>query len=224
MEPGTSKSTTEKEQKLFCKQPISCPWNTIQPYPPTTEKDEPTARSEKSNDKSCPSIQQSCNLFFYFLRLMQLFPDTHPATLHTVLCLCNNNFFYAVDKLLYARKCKSLYNHSQRSRRCPYDRPHCSYSDSRPKKSKVLDLKVLQKTSSAATTKTSKSSSAKETASASTSGNVYSSSHCTEKESTQSTSFSISETLEETSPDKTATASSQDNIDISIENSDIIII
>lgn len=37
---------------------------------------------------------------------MQLFPDTHPATLHTVLMLCKNDFYSAVDKMLYAKKCK----------------------------------------------------------------------------------------------------------------------
>ncbi|KAK4882816.1 hypothetical protein RN001_006135 [Aquatica leii] len=56
------------------------------------------------------SIEQSTNLFFHFLRLMQLFPDVHPATLHTTLVLCKNNFFCAVDKLLYAKRCKAVYN------------------------------------------------------------------------------------------------------------------
>lgn len=37
---------------------------------------------------------------------MQLFPDAHPATLHTVLMLCNNDFYSAVDTMLYAKKCK----------------------------------------------------------------------------------------------------------------------
>lgn len=41
---------------------------------------------------------------------MQLFPDVHPATLHTVMTICQNNFFAAVDKLLYAKKCKEVYN------------------------------------------------------------------------------------------------------------------
>ncbi|XP_030758974.1 uncharacterized protein LOC115884511 isoform X2 [Sitophilus oryzae] len=44
---------------------------------------------------------------------MQLFPDTHPATLHTVLTLSKNNFFYAIDKLLYAKKYKSNYTRKQ---------------------------------------------------------------------------------------------------------------
>lgn len=62
----------------------------------------------RSQDKPLPSIQQSSSQFFYFLRLMQLFPDTHPATLHTVLTLCKNDFFCAVDKMLYAKRCKLL--------------------------------------------------------------------------------------------------------------------
>lgn len=37
---------------------------------------------------------------------MKLFPDVHPATLHTVLAVNNNNFFLTVDKLLHAIKCK----------------------------------------------------------------------------------------------------------------------
>lgn len=57
-----------------------------------------------SQDRPVPSIQQSSSHFFYFLRLMQLFPNIHPATLHTVLVLCNNDFFPTVDKLLYAKK------------------------------------------------------------------------------------------------------------------------
>lgn len=40
---------------------------------------------------------------------MQLFPDVHPATLHSVMILCKNDFFGAVDKLLYAKRCKSYY-------------------------------------------------------------------------------------------------------------------
>ncbi|CAH0559522.1 unnamed protein product [Brassicogethes aeneus] len=67
----------------------------------------------RTHDKNCPSMQQSSSQFFYFLRLMQLFPDTHPATLHTVLTLCKNDFFCAVDKLLYAKRCKVMYNRRQ---------------------------------------------------------------------------------------------------------------
>lgn len=63
-------------------------------------------------------IQQSSSQFFHFLRLMQLFPEVHPATLHTVMSLCQNNFFAAVDKLLYAKKCKEVYN----SRKSLYQR------------------------------------------------------------------------------------------------------
>lgn len=40
---------------------------------------------------------------------MQLFPDVHPATLHSVMSLCKNDFFGAVDKLLYAKRCKNYY-------------------------------------------------------------------------------------------------------------------
>lgn len=56
---------------------------------------------------------------------MQLFPETHPATLHTVLTLCKNDFFCAVDKLLYAKRCKALYNRSQiMFKRCSSMRSH----------------------------------------------------------------------------------------------------
>ncbi|XP_017774809.1 PREDICTED: uncharacterized protein LOC108561405 [Nicrophorus vespilloides] len=54
-------------------------------------------------------IRHSSSQFFHFVRLMQLFPNVHPATLHTVMTLCKNDFFIAVDKLLYAKKCKELY-------------------------------------------------------------------------------------------------------------------
>lgn len=52
---------------------------------------------------------------------MQLFPETHPATLHTVLTLCENNFFRAVDKLLYAKHCKKMYNKTTQ-KRTPYQK------------------------------------------------------------------------------------------------------
>ncbi|XP_048517691.1 uncharacterized protein LOC109535940 [Dendroctonus ponderosae] len=60
-----------------------------------------------SNSYGMPIQQSPSTHFFYFLRLMQLFPDTHPATLHTVLTLSKSNFFLTIDKLLYAQKCKS---------------------------------------------------------------------------------------------------------------------
>lgn len=56
---------------------------------------------------------------------MQLFPETHPATLHTVLTLCKNDFFCTVDKLLYAKRCKALYHRSQVvNKKCPANRSH----------------------------------------------------------------------------------------------------
>lgn len=58
-------------------------------------------RTSEGNDNS--STQ-----FFHFIRLMQLFPEVHPATLHTVMTLCKNDFFSTVDKLLYAKRCKEL--------------------------------------------------------------------------------------------------------------------
>lgn len=45
---------------------------------------------------------------------MQLFPDVHPATLHTVLNLCKHDFFAAIDKLLYAKKCKQVFTSRQK--------------------------------------------------------------------------------------------------------------
>ncbi|CAH1126921.1 unnamed protein product [Ceutorhynchus assimilis] len=45
--------------------------------------------------------------FFHFLRLMQMFPETHPATLHTVLTMSRNKFLVAIDKLLYAQRSRN---------------------------------------------------------------------------------------------------------------------
>ncbi|KYB29456.1 hypothetical protein TcasGA2_TC032008 [Tribolium castaneum] len=122
----------QKNSRIFRMQPILCPWITSQPYHSSlcnknrasNQSSEPTLPNRflnnpwinkqmplgmpRSQDKQLPSIQQSSSQFFYFLRLMQLFPDTHPATLHTVLVLCKNDFFCAVDKMLYAKRCKLL--------------------------------------------------------------------------------------------------------------------
>ncbi|XP_063909871.1 uncharacterized protein LOC135127355 [Zophobas morio] len=121
----------QKTQKIFRMQPILCPWITSQPYHSSlwsknrsSNPSDPSLANRflnnpwinrqmplgmpRSQDKPLPSIQQSSSQFFYFLRLMQLFPDTHPATLHTVLVLCKNDFFCAVDKMLYAKRCKLL--------------------------------------------------------------------------------------------------------------------
>ncbi|KAF5276037.1 hypothetical protein FQA39_LY00833 [Lamprigera yunnana] len=87
--------------------PMHCQHNMINTHCPSNVQvncGQPTATMPY------PSIQQSTNLFFHFLRLMQLFPDVHPATLHTTLVLCKNNFFCAVDKLIYAKRCKAVYN------------------------------------------------------------------------------------------------------------------
>lgn len=46
---------------------------------------------------------------------MQLFPEVHPATLHTVLNLCKHDFFAAIDKLLYAKKCKQVFASGQQN-------------------------------------------------------------------------------------------------------------
>ncbi|CAH1373697.1 hypothetical protein MTP99_015074 [Tenebrio molitor] len=121
----------QKNQRIFRMQPILCPWITSQPYHSSLwnknrapNQNDPSLANRflnnpwinrqmplgipRSQDKPLPSIQQSSSQFFYFLRLMQLFPDTHPATLHTVLTLCKNDFFCAVDKMLYAKRCKLL--------------------------------------------------------------------------------------------------------------------
>ncbi|XP_044259248.1 uncharacterized protein LOC123007840 [Tribolium madens] len=122
----------QKNNRIFRMQPILCPWITSQPYHSSllnknrssNQTSDPTLPNRflnnpwinkqmplgmpRSQDKQLPSIQQSSSQFFYFLRLMQLFPDTHPATLHTVLVLCKNDFFCAVDKMLYAKRCKLL--------------------------------------------------------------------------------------------------------------------
>ncbi|KAJ8921995.1 hypothetical protein NQ315_008633 [Exocentrus adspersus] len=146
MEPAQSKSGQDNQnsQKPFCRQPITCPWDTNQPYPSTLNKNRAcdptgaktmlnipfTVEPRSINEKTCPSLQHSSSQFFYFLRLMQLFPETHPATLHTVLSLCKNDFFCAVDKLLYAKRCKALYSRSQGVfKRCAMNRthPYCSY-------------------------------------------------------------------------------------------------
>ncbi|KAG5888063.1 hypothetical protein JTB14_010039 [Gonioctena quinquepunctata] len=139
--------------KCFCRR---------KPYPSTLSKNRAvelsaseTSATDKQNHvepqpttKSCPSLQQSSSQFFYFLRLMQLFPETHPATLHTVLCLCKNDFFCAVDKLLYARRCKALYSRSQNVyRRYPHNRahPYCNYTEHcKNMKREKVDSKLQQ--------------------------------------------------------------------------------
>ncbi|XP_019868176.1 uncharacterized protein LOC109596995 isoform X2 [Aethina tumida] len=120
----------EKPRKKFCRHPIPqrtlCPWITSQPYPlpdkkrtKKSETDSITKQTGKTHmvvheaHKPCPSMQESSSHFFYFIRLMQLFPEVHPATLHTVMTLSKNNFFSAVDKLLYAKRCKAMYNKNQ---------------------------------------------------------------------------------------------------------------
>ncbi|KAF2884544.1 hypothetical protein ILUMI_21637 [Ignelater luminosus] len=81
--------------------------------------------------KPSASIQQSSSQFFHFLHLMQLFPDVHPATLHTVLVLCKSDFFRAVDKLLYAKRCKQIYNKRRSvlqacaTSKCNRHKPYC---------------------------------------------------------------------------------------------------
>nr|CAI5855947.1 unnamed protein product [Callosobruchus analis] len=126
------------QPKTCYSQPVmSCPWMAQQPHgaspgisrscdqsssrnmQPSSIAPDPTARSDRP--LGAPStLQTSSSHFFYFLRLMQLFPDTHPATLHTVLTLCKNDFFRAVDKLLYAKRCKTLYSRGMGViKRCP---------------------------------------------------------------------------------------------------------
>lgn len=69
---------------------------------------------KSSETHQCHSLQETSTQFFHFLRLMQLFPDVHPATLHTVLNLCKHDFFAAIDKLLYAKKCKQVFTSRQK--------------------------------------------------------------------------------------------------------------
>lgn len=67
---------------------------------------------------------------------MQLFPEVHPATLHTVMTICKNDFFSTVDKLLYAKRCKDfllkrrqalLPNAKGKARYQPYTpKPNCN--------------------------------------------------------------------------------------------------
>lgn len=52
---------------------------------------------------------------------MKLFPDVHPATLHTVLAVNKNNFFLTVDKLLHAIRCKQ-----QHSNQKDFSNKHCT--------------------------------------------------------------------------------------------------
>ncbi|XP_060524231.1 uncharacterized protein LOC132700733 isoform X2 [Cylas formicarius] len=116
-----------RNRTIFLNRPLQCPWITSQPYhfafafknnPNELEKKNQLVNNSMNTESTVDAcrplshetpIQQSSSHFFYFLRLMQLFPDTHPATLHSVLTLTKNNFFYAIDKLLYAKKCKSIY-------------------------------------------------------------------------------------------------------------------
>ncbi|VEN40214.1 unnamed protein product, partial [Callosobruchus maculatus] len=135
---STSGCSREACQPKTCySQPVmSCPWMAQQPHGaspglsrsceqsssrqmPSPLAPDPTARADRP--LAAPSsLQTSSSHFFYFLRLMQLFPDTHPATLHTVLTLCKNDFFRAVDKLLYAKRCKTLYSRGMGViKRCP---------------------------------------------------------------------------------------------------------
>ncbi|CAH1957258.1 unnamed protein product [Acanthoscelides obtectus] len=141
MNQGASSSSCNKETcqpKTCYSQPVmSCPWMTQQPHglTPGTSKSCDPASSRQMQSGPDPSarpdrplgpqssLQTSSSHFFYFLRLMQLFPDTHPATLHTVLTLCKNDFFRAVDKLLYAKRCKTLYSRGMGViKRCPTNR------------------------------------------------------------------------------------------------------
>ncbi|XP_066150148.1 uncharacterized protein [Euwallacea fornicatus] len=130
---------------MFKHQPIMCPWVSSQPYPSAEllknkldhlskkhSANNSSKKPENLSSTSCATLWKSSSSthFFYFLRLMQLFPDTHPATLHTVLTLSGHNFFFAIDKLLYAQKCKidlhrTLNGHGQTGgrRASPYPRP-----------------------------------------------------------------------------------------------------
>ncbi|KAK9874983.1 hypothetical protein WA026_005798 [Henosepilachna vigintioctopunctata] len=137
-------------KKETIKQPIICPWVPAQPYhSPLTSKNKNCGQKRKpnnqtngcvilnneSNSTECQktqerstffSMQQSSSQFFHFLRLMQLFPQTHPATLHTVLYLCKNDFFCAVDKLLYAKRCKMLYTNRRNQMQFTKNAAKCS--------------------------------------------------------------------------------------------------
>ncbi|XP_045465541.1 uncharacterized protein LOC123674644 [Harmonia axyridis] len=127
---------SQELKKDNTKQPVTCPWVANQPYPSSLSSKnrnggqkrnsnsqtnncinnhwEPSSSqngcSQHNENSTFSSMQQSSNQFFLFLRLMQLFPHTHPATLHSVLYICKNDFFCAIDKLLYAKRCKILYN------------------------------------------------------------------------------------------------------------------
>ncbi|XP_044756376.1 uncharacterized protein LOC123314956 [Coccinella septempunctata] len=127
---------SQQPKRDTLKPPVACPWVANQPYPsPLTNKNRNSSQRRNSNmqtnnclnnhwegsspqngctqqneNSSFCSMQQSSNQFFLFLRLMQLFPHTHPATLHSVMYICKNDFFCAIDKLLYAKRCKILYN------------------------------------------------------------------------------------------------------------------
>ncbi|XP_050311292.1 uncharacterized protein LOC126746911 [Anthonomus grandis grandis] len=113
---------------VFKNQPILCPWVSRQPHPSSQliknklcslEKRRESISNHGTSRKSlnpttapteevhAKTPRSNNSHFFYFLRLMQLFPETHPATLHAVLTACKSNFFYAIDKLLYAQKCKT---------------------------------------------------------------------------------------------------------------------
>lgn len=75
--------------------------------------------SEISLDETkTAEFKNSSSEFFHFVRLMQLFPSVHPATLHTVMTMCKSDFFVAVDRLLYAKRCKELYDTKRRMFQC----------------------------------------------------------------------------------------------------------
>lgn len=81
---------------------------------------------------------------------MQLFADVHPATLHTVLILCKNDFFRAVDKLLFAKRCKQLYSNKKNISKGPLPSkpnkfPCCGKATFANKSQETIDDNVIEK-------------------------------------------------------------------------------
>ncbi|GJQ77102.1 hypothetical protein Trydic_g23672 [Trypoxylus dichotomus] len=129
-EDDSTKVSSQRIVKPYLNKPVNCPWTSRAPLTSTGNLRSSETNPEGTRASNEASIfKEHCNnggvsngfgskyrechrasstQFFHFLRLMQLFPEVHPATLHTVMTLCKNDFFSTVDKLLYAKKCKDL--------------------------------------------------------------------------------------------------------------------
>nr|XP_022903814.1 uncharacterized protein LOC111416098 isoform X1 [Onthophagus taurus]XP_022903815.1 uncharacterized protein LOC111416098 isoform X1 [Onthophagus taurus] len=97
---------------------IHCPWTSNAPITATTScktggkcsenchvpPKTPSNYSLRTSSSWCLKTKPTITYFNNFVRLMQLFPEMHPASLHTALSMCKNEFVSSVDRLLYVRK------------------------------------------------------------------------------------------------------------------------